>query len=149
VTEGLAVVAADGLVGRVTAVAPWTSDVVLVGSPDLVAAVRVGRDGTLGSVSVGPSTDAPAGRAALSLELVERGRAGTGDLVTTLGGTAAGALPAGLRVGTVSALATPAGSLTARGTVRPSVDRSTLDVVGVLLPVRRTTPRPAVTGGAG
>lgn len=148
VTEGLAVVAADGLVGRVTAVAPWTSDVVLVGSPELVAAVRVGRDGTLGSVSVGPAA-VPGASAPLALKLVERGRAATGGAVTTLGGTAAGALPEGLRVGTVSRVETSPGSLTATGSVTPAVDRTTLDVVGVLLPTRRTTPRPAVTGGAG
>ena len=45
------VVAAEGLVGRVVSVAPWTSDVLLVGSPDLTVGVRVGPRGVLGEAS--------------------------------------------------------------------------------------------------
>lgn len=45
------VVAVNGLVGRVVSVAPWTSDVLLVGSPDLAVGVRVGPDGVLGQAS--------------------------------------------------------------------------------------------------
>src|SRR5690606_2505930 len=50
VREELSVVSAEGLVGRVVRVAPTSSDVLLLGEPGVVAAVRVGREGLLGSV---------------------------------------------------------------------------------------------------
>ena len=73
VKPDLSVVAADGLVGRVVAVSPWTCDVLLVGSADLVVGVRVGAAGTLGSVGSGARgpQHRPAGQ--LNLTVVERG----------------------------------------------------------------------------
>ena len=53
------VVSADGLVGRVVSVAPWTADVLLVGGPDLVVGVRVGGRGVLGQASGSAVTGAP------------------------------------------------------------------------------------------
>lgn len=141
------VVDADGLVGRVVTVSPWTSDVLLVGAPDLVATVRVGARGTLGSV--GPATEGARPRAPgqLALTLVQRGSVSDGQVVTTVGG-AGSVFPGGLRVGTVSAVDRVAQGLTATGAVTPAVDVTTLDVVGVLVGGERSDPRPTVTGGA-
>src|SRR5689334_13769497 len=64
------VVAADGLVGRVVAVAPWTCDVQVLGSAGSVVAVRVGPAGTLGTVRApvaGDSESRPRGALALSI----------------------------------------------------------------------------------
>lgn len=140
------VVAADGLVGRVVAVSPWTCDVLLVGSADLVVGVRVGRSGTLGSVGSGARGPQrrPAGQ--LNLTVVERGSVRPGDVVTTLGSVGGTPFPAGLRVGTVEEVDQAPGDLTPTAAVRPAVDLTTLDVVGVLLDGPRSTPRPSSSG---
>lgn len=146
VRAGLTVVDADGLVGRVVAVSPWTSDVLLVGAPDLVVGVRVGAAGVLGSVGSGATGPRrrPAGE--LSLQLVTRGTPAVGDPVTTLGGPD-GPFEPGVRVGTVTTVDRAAGALTASASVTPAVDVASLDVVGVLPATARTTPRPVATGG--
>ena len=84
VTKDLTVVSAEGLVGRVVSTGPWTSDVLLVGSADLTVGVRVGRAGTLGSIT-GATGERPRPAGQLSLELVQRGTVGVGDPVTTMG----------------------------------------------------------------
>ncbi len=142
------VVAAEGLVGRVVSVAPWTCDVLLVGSPELAVGVRVGADGVLGEASGAAADGAPApppGR--LSLALVERGEMGLGDVVTTLGSAEGRPFVAGIRVGTVREVAPSAGRLSATGVVAPAVDTTALDVVGVVVGRARSRPRPTVTGG--
>jgi len=141
------VVSADGLVGRVVAVSPWTADVLLLGSADLVVGVRVGATGTLGSVGSGGAGvhRRPAGL--LNLEAVQRGTVRDGDPVTTLGSAGGSPFPAGLPVGEVTAVDTARGSLAATGAVRPAVDPTALDVVGVVLSTTRSVPRAAVTGG--
>jgi len=146
VRADLTVVDADGLVGRVVAVAPWTCDVLLVGAPDLVVGVRVGASGALGSVASGAAGPRrrPAGE--LSLQLLTPGAPATGDAVTTLG-SRGGPFEPGLRVGTVTSVDRDASALTASASVSPAVDVGTLDVVGVLLTAPRDVARPPVTGG--
>ena len=70
--------------GRVVSTGPWTSDVLLVGSADLTVGVRVGRSGTLGSLT-GAAGERPRPAGQLSLELVQRGVVRVGDSVTTMG----------------------------------------------------------------
>ncbi len=142
------VIAAGGLVGRVVSVAPWTSDVLLVGGPDLVVGVRVGTDGVLGEASGTAADGVPApapGR--LALTLVERGTMATGDTVTTLGSAGGRPFVAGIPVGTVSEVAPSAGRLAATGVLTPAVDTTTLDVVAVVVGPARSEPRPTATGG--
>jgi rod shape-determining protein MreC len=140
----LTVVAAEGLVGRVVSVAPWTADVLLVGSPGLTVAVRVGEPGALGSASgaVG-ARPRPAGQ--LGLELVERAQVSTGDAVTTLGSPGGTPFVAGVPVGRVAVVDPTAGRPAPGGAVALSVDTTTLDVVGVVVSRARTTPRAAVS----
>lgn len=147
VTKDLSVVNGDGLVGRVVEVSPWTCDVLLIGSADLVVGVRVGSAGTLGSAGGGArgAHRRPAGQ--LNLTVVERGTVHPGDTVTTLGSVGGSPFPAGLRVGAVADVDDVPGDLTPTAAVRPAVDTSELDVVGVLLTGPRGTPRAAVTGG--
>ena len=141
VKPDLSVVSADGLVGRVVTVSPWTCDVLLMGSAELVVGVRVGDAGTLGSVGSGARgpQHRPAGQ--LNLTVVERGTVRTGDVVTTMGSVGGSPFPAGLRVGTVQVVDEAPGDLTPTAAVRPAVDLTTLDVVGVLLTGPRTTAR--------
>jgi rod shape-determining protein MreC len=146
VTEGLTVVSADGLVGRVVSVAPWTADVLLLGAADATVGVRVGQAGTLGAVTgaAGPRPR-PAGQ--LALTLVQRGSVAVGDQVRTLGSAGGRPFQPGITVGTVTAVDPGRGQLAPTAAITPAVDVTTLDVVGVLLGAPRSTPRPTLTGG--
>lgn len=146
VHPGLGVVSADGLVGRVAAVAPWTCDVLLVGSPDLTVAVRVGAAGVLGSVTSGAGGGHPRPAGQLGLTVVQRGQLAPGDAVTTLGSAGGTPFPPGVRVGEVAAVDPAAGVLAPGAGVRPAVDPTRLDVVGVLVGSPRATPRAVLTG---
>ena len=141
------VVAADGLVGRVVSVAPWTSDVLLVGSADLTVGVRVGPRGVLGEASgaalAGGARPAPG---LLSFALVDRGAATVGDVVTTLGSVGDRPFVPGIPVGAVATVHLGVGRLAPTGTVIPAVDPTSLDVVAVVLTSGRSAPRPAATG---
>jgi rod shape-determining protein MreC len=147
VRADLSVVNADGLVGRVVALSPWTCDVLLVGSADLVVGVSVGTGGTLGSLGSGAQGThrRPAGE--LNLTVVARGAVRPGDAVTTLGSVGGSPFPPGLRVGTVERVDEVPGDLTPTAAVRPAADLTRLGVVGVLRTGPRSTPRPALTGG--
>lgn len=139
------VVAADGLVGRVVAVSPWTSDVQVLGSADSVVAVRVGPAGALGTVSApapGDSESRP--RGSLRLELVVPSTPVVGDVVRTLGSVDETPYAAGLVVGTVTSVDPDRGQRARSATVRPAIDPDAIDVVAVLVPSARTSPRPAV-----
>ncbi|NYG08051.1 rod shape-determining protein MreC [Phycicoccus badiiscoriae] len=147
VRPDLSVVGAGGLVGRVVAVSPWTCDVLLIGSADLVVGVQVGSAGTLGAV--GSGAQGPHRRAAgeLNLTVVERGQVRPGDVVTTMGSAGGSPFPAGIRVGTVMRVDDAPGDLTPTAAVRPAADVTALGVVGILRTGPRSTPRPTVTGG--
>jgi rod shape-determining protein MreC len=141
------VVAAAGLVGRVVSVAPWTSDVLVVGSADLTVGVRVGPRGVLGEASgAALAGGARPGPGLLAFALVDRGDATVGDVVTTLGSVGDRPYVPGIPVGTVTTVDRGAGRLAPSGTVTPAVDITSLDVVAVVLTAGRSTPRPAVTG---
>lgn len=145
-----AVVAEGGLVGRVVSVAPWTSDVLVLGGPELAVGVRVGDDGVLGQAS-GAAVDGGTrpGPGQLSVALVESGTMRPGDAVVTLGSVGGTPYPPGLRVGTVSSVDEGVGTVSQTGLLTPSVDATKLDVVAVLLTSPRSTPRPVATAGTG
>lgn len=146
------VVSADGLVGRVVTVSPWTSDVQVLGSAGSVVAVRVGPAGTLGMVSPpAPGDSQPRPRGSLRLSLIAPATPVVGDVVRTLGSVDETPYAAGLVVGTVIAVDPDRGQVARIATVRPAVDVDSLDVVAVLVPSARAVPRPetkAMTGSA-
>lgn len=140
------VVAAEGLVGRVVSVAPWTADVLVIGGPDLSVGVRVGERGVLGEASGAAAAGGVRPAAGLlSLALVDRGAMAPGDVVTTLGSVGGRPFVAGVRVGTVRTVDARPGRLAPTGTLCPAVDPTTLDVVAVVLAPARTQPRPVAT----
>ena len=161
------VVAAEGLVGRVVAVAPFTCDVQVLGSAGAVVGVRVGAAGRLATVGPRTASDGVVRpRGTLSVSFVAPGLPAVGDLVRTLGSVDDTPYAAGLLVGTVTGVdpepgpdehlapSRSAGQPARTGirtgirtaTVRPAVDPDTIDVVGVLLPRARAVPRlPAPT----
>ncbi len=141
------VVAAEGLVGRVVSVAPWTSDVLLLGSADLTVGVRVGPRGVLGQASgAALAGGARPGPGLLSVALVDRGTASAGDVVTTLGSVGDRPFVPGIEVGTVSSVHLGVGRLAPTGTLTPAVDTTSLDVVAVVLTAGRDASRPVATG---
>lgn len=142
------VVAAGGLVGRVASVAAWTSDVLVVGGPDVVVGARVGADGALATVGGSAASSADRGPGDLGVALVQTGTLTVGDEVRTLGSVDGRPFVPGVLIGTVTEVEPQHGRLAPSGTVRPAVDVGTLSVVGVLLSEPRATPRPAQTGGA-
>ena len=148
ITADLTVVNDQGLVGRVVATGPWTADVLLVGSADLTVGVRVGRAGTLGSLT-GAAGERPRPAGMLSLELVQRGVVSVGDPVTTMGSVGGRPFAPGIHVGRVSAVDPARGQLAPTAAVTPSVDVTTLDIVGVLVSTPRTTPRAPAQGARG
>lgn len=142
------VVAAGGLVGRVASVAPWTSDVLVLGGPDVVVGARVGPGGALATVGGAAPSAADREPGELALGLVQTGALTVGDEVRTLGSVDGRPFVPGVLIGTVTEVEPQRGRLAPSGTVRPAVDVGTLSVVGVLLGEPRATPRPAQTGGA-
>jgi rod shape-determining protein MreC len=98
-----------------------------------------------GSAVTGGARPAPG---LLSLGLVERGTAAVGDAVTTLGSVGERPYVPGIRVGTVRSVDPGVGRLAPTGTIAPSADATTLDVVAVVLGDPRSTARPVVTPAA-
>lgn len=145
VTVDATVVAAAGLVGRVVAVSPWTSDVSLLGAAQSVVAVRVGAAGLLGTVVAPPAGAADQSPGALRLRLAEPGVPVVGDLVTTMGSVGGRPYAAGLTVGRVVAVDRQPGRSTAVGRVQAAVEADSLDAVAVLVDRQRSEPRPATT----
>jgi rod shape-determining protein MreC len=142
------VVSEGGLVGRVASVAPWTSDVLVVGGPEVVVGARVGAGGALASVGADAGSGSDRAPGELGLTLVQVGSLAVGDEVRTLGSVDGRPFVPGVLIGTVTSVEPGRGRLAPSGTVRPAVDTGSLSVVGVLLTAPRTTPRPAATGGA-
>ena len=120
VEPNLTVVAADGLVGRVVTVGPWSSDVRLLDGAEAAVAVRVG-DGVLGSVSASAPGEVVRAAGDLTLRLVDRSTVAAGDRVTTLGSVGGRPYVPGIVVGTVVAVTRPRGRLPPRRScARPS-----------------------------
>lgn len=146
ITPDLTVVSAAGLVGRVVLVGPWTADVLTMGDQDLTVGVRVGPRGVLGALSAtAPAPIPPRADGLLTVALVEQGEVHVGDRLTTLGSIGNRPFVPGVPVGTVLSVDPARGQLGRTAAVSPSVDPSTLDIVGVILTGQRDTPRPSVT----
>lgn len=127
-----AVISADGLVGRVTSVAKSSCEVTLVTDPSSVVAARVG-SGVLGTVTGRSPTGVavhPPGD--VSVVLVAGGQVTRGDQVTTLGSLDGTPYPPGLVIGTVTSVDPASDTRAPSATVRPSIDLTRLDIVGVL-----------------
>lgn len=122
------VVAADGLVGRVLAVGPTTSQVLLISDARSAVGVILQQSREAG-VAEGQ------GQASLRLKYLSRSREiPVGEVVVTAG--QAGVFPRGLPVGTVASLVREQGALHQEAHVRPAVDLDHLEEVLILIESR-------------
>lgn len=127
-----AVVSADGLVGRVDSVTRSSCTVVLVTDRSSIVAARVG-SGALATVTGSAPLGAGARRPGLlSLQSVAGTAIAAGQPVVTLGSLGGRPFPAGLVIGTVVSVDRASDVHPPSGAVRPAVDPSRLDIVGVL-----------------
>lgn len=131
IRAGMTVLNGDGLVGRVKSVGPLTATVLLVVDPTSAVGVRLEGSmelGTLGGQGSGP----------LELELFDaQVSMSSGDRIVTFGSTFVPGVP----VGEVVAVERTPGTLTRAATVRPYVDFTAIDLVGVVVEPPRRNPR--------
>lgn len=141
------VVTGDGLVGRTVQVRAGSADVEVVTSPGTVVGARVHRSQAMGSLA---ATQPPAvprrAPGELTLSFVAQGDVRAGDVVRTLGSMNERPYVRDVVIGQVTAVDPDRGQLGRTARVRPAVDVSALDVVGVIQPERRVLPRPTLTG---
>lgn len=127
------VIAADGLVGRTIRVGRSTSDVLVVGAPDLIVGARTDDGGLLGAVG---SPDAGQQRQPgdLTFTAIAFGEIALGERVLTLGSPDNAPFVAGIPIGVVTALDPSTGQVGLTAALDPALDVATLDVVAVIVP---------------
>ena len=139
VRPDMTVVNGEGLVGRVKTAGPSIATVLLAVDPDSSVGVRLE-----GSMEVGFTTGRGAG-GQLDLRLLDgQSTVAAGDRLVTFGSQANAPYVAGVPVGQVGNVRRTPGSQTRTATVRPYVDFSALDLVGIVVQPPRSDPRDAV-----
>jgi rod shape-determining protein MreC len=141
VQPDMTVLNGDGLVGRVKTAGPTTSTVLLAIDPDSSVGVRLE-----GSMEVGFTTgQGISGRGALDLQLLDgQSTVSPGDRLVSFGSQGDRPYVPGVPVGDVVSVRGTPGSQTRSASVRPYVDFTSLDLVGVVVEPPRTDPRDAV-----
>ena len=131
----------DGLVGRVKTVGPTTSTVLLAVDPESSVGVRLE-----GSMEVGFTTGRGIGQGDnLDLQLLDgQSTVERGDRLVTFGSQGDTPYVPGVPLGVVVSVQGTPGSQTRAAVVRPYVDFTALDLVGVVVEPPRTDPRDAV-----
>lgn len=137
----MTVVNGDGLVGRVKTVGPTTATVLLAIDPESSVGVRLEA-----SMEVGFTTgQGAANHGDLDLRLLDsQSTVSTGDRLVSFGSQGDRPYVPGVPVGRVVSVRGTPGSQTRKATVRPYVDFTALDLVGVVVEPPRTDPRDAV-----
>ncbi|GHF35614.1 rod shape-determining protein MreC [Streptomyces mashuensis] len=138
VRRDMTVLNGDGLVGRVTTVAPSTSTVLLASDPKFTVGTRMEKTGELGFAN-------GQGDRSLRVELLN-GKAAVheGDRLVTFGSSKDKPFVPGVPVGEVTRVEPAGGGLTRTLQVRPFVGFSKLDIVGVVVQAPREDPRDTV-----
>jgi rod shape-determining protein MreC len=141
VRPDMTVLNGDGLVGRVKTAGPTTSTVLLAIDPDSSVGVRLE-----GSMEVGFTTgQGVRDNGALDLRLLDgQSTVSPGDRLVSFGSQGDRPYVPGVPVGDVVSVRGTPGSQTRTASVRPYVDFTALDLVGVVVEPPRTDPRDAV-----
>jgi rod shape-determining protein MreC len=127
----MTVVNNDGLVGRVLRVTRSTATVLLIVDPDSTVGGRVGSSMEIGFVTGSGSLDQDAG---LDLRLVDDASVPARDDTVVTWGSATGPYAPGVPIGTITEVYSSLREASQRAVVKPFVDFSSLDVVGVMVP---------------
>lgn len=138
IARDMTVLNGDGLVGRVTTVAPGTSTVLLAADPDFTVGTRMEKTNEIGFAN-------GQGVRSLRVQLLN-GRANIkkGDRLVTFGSSKDKPFVPGVPVGRVVRVEPFNGDLTRTLQVRPYVAFSQLDIVGVVVQPPREDPRDTV-----
>ncbi|MEU3497941.1 rod shape-determining protein MreC [Kitasatospora cineracea] len=137
-TRDMTVIDGQGLVGRITTVAPTTATVLLASDPGFTAGVRLEGSGEIGFA-------AGQGASPMRIELLNgRAQVKAGDRLVTFGSQSGRPFVPGVPVGTVKEVQATPGQLTKTILVEPYVQFTRLDLVGVVVVPPRTDPRDAV-----
>jgi rod shape-determining protein MreC len=141
VQPDMTVLNGDGLVGRVKTAGPTTATVLLAIDPESSVGVRLA-----GSMEVGFTTGQGAARGSdLDLRLLDgQSSVSRKDRLVTFGSQGDRPYVPGVPVGQVVSVRGTPGSQTRNARVRPYVDFTSLDLVGVVVEPPRTDPRDAV-----
>jgi rod shape-determining protein MreC len=131
------VLSGDGLVGRVKSVGPFTATVLLAIDEESAVGARLE-----GNLEVGIVSGRARGLMDLAL-LDPQAKVAAGDRVVTYGSRASNPFVPGVPIGEVVSVRAASG-LTRDATVRPYVDFTALDLVGVVVVPPRRDPRDAV-----
>jgi rod shape-determining protein MreC len=135
VRRDMTVVNGDGLVGRVVGVGPHTSNVLLAVDPTSTIGVRVTDQAEIGAVT-------GAARGSLRLQMLDQhAPLARGAQLVTFGSLGGRPFIPGVPVGEVLQAQSTRGSPIRSVTVRPYVDYTALDVVGVVVEPPRTSKR--------
>ncbi|WP_235737080.1 rod shape-determining protein MreC [Nocardioides alcanivorans] len=131
ITPDLTVINRDGLVGRVLRVTRTTATVLLAADEQSVVGARVTSSMELGFLN---GTGDIGNDGTLALDLVDAGAVvEAGDVVTTWGSQGAGPYVSGIPVGEVVSVSSSPRETSLKAEVRPFVDYTSLDIVGVVV----------------
>ncbi|WP_224277492.1 rod shape-determining protein MreC [Streptomyces sp. LS1784] len=137
-TRDMTVINGQGLVGRITTVAPTTATVLLASDPGFSAGTRLEGTGEIGFASGG-------GDSPMKVSLLNgKAQVKAGDRLVTFGSQSGRPFAPGVPIGKVTEVQANAGQLTKTVLVEPFVQFTRLDLVGVVVVPPRTDPRDAV-----
>ena len=137
----------DGLVGRVVRATRTTATVVLVIDADSVVGGRLGSSMEVGTLRGRGDTG---NTSRLDLDLVDDAVvADRGDVVTTWGSEGGAPYVAGIPIGTVTDIFSSPRETSRQAVVKPLVDFTSLDLVGVVVPDGETRGRGVIKAEAG
>lgn len=138
----MTVVNGEGLVGRVTAVTGHTATVRLAVDTGFTVGGRVGENMELGFVG---GTGGLGGDVRLNLELVDETVVPReGQSIVTWGSEGGAPFVSGVPIGEVTRVFESLRESSYRAELRPYVDFSSLDLVGVVVPSGSDSPRPVI-----
>jgi rod shape-determining protein MreC len=127
----------DGLVGQVVSVGPTTCTVLLASAASSVVGVRLAPSGQIGWVTGGGQS----GSGLFKLQVLNPGAVLTrGEQLVTAASVHDQPFVPGVPVGEIVSVRNRAGALTAQALVRPYVDFTALDVVGIVVSPPRRDP---------
>lgn len=137
----MTVVNNDGLVGRILRVTSTTATVLLIIDPDSTVGGRVGSSMEIGFVNGSGTLDQDAG---LDLRLVDDASVPARDDTVVTWGSTSGPYAPGVPIGTITEVYSSLREASQRAVVKPFVDFSSLDVVGVMVPSGAASDRAVI-----